>query len=76
MNFAYIYFYRDAILIPLINSFTSIYAGFAVFAVLGFIAHIKNVDVADVADEGTNEGLVKMGHTYEWPEAGIKGRGS
>ena len=49
---ALIPFYRDALLIPLINCFTSVYAGFAVFAVLGFIAQMKNVEVADVADAG------------------------
>ena len=50
------YHCRDAILIPIINCFTSVYAGFAVFAVLGFIAQLKNVDVADVADEGKSTG--------------------
>merc|ERR1719323_626456 len=44
--------YRDAIMIPIINCATSIYAGFAVFAVLGYLAHVKNVNVADVADSG------------------------
>ena len=51
-------------MIPIINCFTSVYAGFAIFAVLGFIAHIKNVDVADVADEGKNIGFCYQGETW------------
>lgn len=43
---------RDAILVPIINCFTSIYAGFAVFAVLGFMAQEKGVDIEDVAEQG------------------------
>lgn len=43
---------RDAILIPIINCATSIYAGFAVFCVLGFMAYEKNMDVEDVAEQG------------------------
>jgi len=44
--------YRDAIIIPLINCATSVYAGFAVFAVLGYLAEMKNVDISEVATAG------------------------
>ena len=40
---------RDAILIGIFNSLTSIYAGIVVFAILGFIAHESDADsVAEV----------------------------
>ena len=44
--------HRDALLIGLCNSLTSIYAGLVVFGVVGFIAFKKEADVADVIDTG------------------------
>ena len=44
--------HRDALIIGLCNSLTSVYAGFVVFGVVGFMAHQKGVDVADVVDAG------------------------
>jgi len=55
--------YRDSLIVPFINCFTSFYSGFAVFAVLGFMAHSKGVEVKDVADAGP--GLVFIAY----PEA-------
>jgi len=43
---------RDAILIGICNSLTSIFAGVVVFGVLGYIAHQSHTDVADVVKSG------------------------
>lgn len=42
----------DAILIPLINSGTSIFAGFAIFSLLGHMAHEQGTTVSEVAGSG------------------------
>ncbi|XP_013390656.1 sodium- and chloride-dependent glycine transporter 1 [Lingula anatina] len=44
--------FRDALIVPLINCGTSIYAGFVIFSVLGYMAHISGKEVADVASQG------------------------
>ena len=41
---------RDAILIGICNSATSIFAGFVVFAILGFLANETGVAVEDVSN--------------------------
>ena len=38
--------------ITLLNSFTSILAGFAIFSILGYIANNQNKDVDEVVTEG------------------------
>jgi solute carrier family 6 amino acid transporter-like protein 5/7/9/14 len=48
--------YRDALLVSVLNSATSIYAGFVIFSILGFMAHEKGVDVATVAKHGKGKG--------------------
>ncbi|XP_033632370.1 sodium- and chloride-dependent glycine transporter 1-like [Asterias rubens] len=55
--------FRDAIMVPLINCSTSIFAGFVVFATLGFMSEKTGMDIEDVAIQGP--GLVFV--TY--PEA-------
>ena len=45
--------HRDAWLIGLGNSVTSIFAGFVVFGTLGMLAHNNGVEVKDVVTEGT-----------------------
>ena len=55
--------YRDAIIIPICDGLTSIYAGFAVFTVLGFMSEQTGVPVKDVVEAGP--GLIFI--TY--PEA-------
>ncbi|XP_063869665.1 sodium- and chloride-dependent glycine transporter 2-like [Scylla paramamosain] len=43
---------RDALLVPLVNSFASIFAGFVVFSVLGFLSMAMGVSVEDVTTAG------------------------
>ncbi|XP_070537070.1 sodium- and chloride-dependent glycine transporter 1-like [Ptychodera flava] len=44
--------YMDAMIIPLLNCGTSIFAGFAIFSTLGFMAHETGKDVSEVAASG------------------------
>ncbi|XP_056297175.1 sodium- and chloride-dependent GABA transporter 2-like [Pseudoliparis swirei] len=44
--------YKDCLWLCLLNSGTSIVAGFAVFSVLGFMAHEQGVPIAEVAESG------------------------
>uniref|UniRef100_A0A673BRA1 Transporter n=1 Tax=Sphaeramia orbicularis TaxID=375764 RepID=A0A673BRA1_9TELE len=45
-------FCRDCLWLCLLNSCTSVVAGFAVFSVLGFMAHEQGVPIAEVAESG------------------------
>ena len=44
--------YVDGCLIPILNSCSSIFAGFVIFSVIGFMAHTTQKDVADVVSQG------------------------
>jgi len=44
--------YRDAMIVSLMDTFTSLLAGFTVFAILGNLAHEMDVDVSEVAKSG------------------------
>ncbi|KAL5012506.1 hypothetical protein ScPMuIL_011057 [Solemya velum] len=44
--------YRDAMIVPIINCSTSIFAGCVIFSVLGFMAHEAGSTVAEVVTEG------------------------
>ncbi|GFT49829.1 sodium- and chloride-dependent glycine transporter 2 [Nephila pilipes] len=44
--------YRDAMLIPIINCGTSIFAGFVVFSIIGFMAHETGNSIEEVVSEG------------------------
>nr|BAO20820.1 GABA transporter1 [Bathymodiolus septemdierum] len=44
--------YKDAMMISLLNSCTSIFAGFVIFSVIGFMAHEQNQPVSEVAASG------------------------
>ncbi|XP_061818494.1 sodium- and chloride-dependent GABA transporter 2-like [Nerophis lumbriciformis] len=44
--------YKDCFYLCLLNSATSIVAGFAIFSVLGFMTHEQGVDISEVAESG------------------------
>ena len=48
--FKYINYYRDSLLIPILDCLTGFYAGFAIFTVLGSIAKTKCVPADSFAD--------------------------
>uniref|UniRef100_A0AAV2MRS4 Transporter n=1 Tax=Knipowitschia caucasica TaxID=637954 RepID=A0AAV2MRS4_KNICA len=43
---------RDALIVAVINSFTSILAGFVIFSAIGYMAHIHNLPVDNIATDG------------------------
>lgn len=43
---------RDALIVSLSNSFTSILAGFVIFSAIGYMAHIHNLPVDNIATDG------------------------
>ena len=52
-------YYRDALIVALINCGTSIYGGFAIFSILGFMAQEKGVPVSEVAQGGKTQHISK-----------------
>ena len=46
-------FFRDGVLVPILNCATSFYAGFAVFSVVGFLANDLGEPVQDVVESGS-----------------------
>lgn len=44
-------------MLTIVNSLTSVYAGFAIFSVLGFMAKQQGVAVGEVAESGTSSGF-------------------
>ncbi|OAF64601.1 hypothetical protein A3Q56_07682 [Intoshia linei] len=53
---------RDAILIPILNCATSLFAGFVIFSFLGYLAHMTNTSVDKVVDHGP--GLAFIAYPY------------
>uniref|UniRef100_A0A3Q0SHF2 Transporter n=1 Tax=Amphilophus citrinellus TaxID=61819 RepID=A0A3Q0SHF2_AMPCI len=43
---------RDALIVSLTNSFTSILAGFVIFSAVGYMSHIHNLPVENIATDG------------------------
>nr|XP_057925838.1 sodium- and chloride-dependent GABA transporter 1 [Doryrhamphus excisus] len=43
---------RDALIVSLTNSFTSILAGFVIFSAIGYMAHIHNLPVDNISTDG------------------------
>ncbi|XP_055375637.1 sodium- and chloride-dependent glycine transporter 1-like [Condylostylus longicornis] len=48
----------DGVIIPIINSSTSIFAGFVVFSVLGYLSEITGISVSEVATSGAGLAFV------------------
>ncbi|KAG8231001.1 hypothetical protein J437_LFUL010017 [Ladona fulva] len=44
--------HRDALIVTVVNCFTSVLAGFSIFAILGFLANRMGVSVPDVVNSG------------------------
>ncbi|XP_059152589.1 sodium- and chloride-dependent taurine transporter-like isoform X2 [Physella acuta] len=44
--------FRDSLIFAIVNTFTSLLAGFVIFSILGFMAFKQNVSVEDVAESG------------------------
>ncbi|KAH9504006.1 Sodium- and chloride-dependent glycine transporter 2 [Bulinus truncatus] len=55
--------FRDAMIVPIVNCCTSVFAGFVIFSVLGYMAHTTNTAIHQVVDQGP--GLIFVGY----PEA-------
>ena len=45
-------YFRDAVIVTIINCSTSIFAGFVIFSVLGHMSVVLNKDVSEVAQSG------------------------
>ena len=48
--------YRDALIVPLINCGTSVFAGLVVFAIIGFMARETGRPIEDVVSQGEPRG--------------------
>lgn len=49
--------FRDCFYLCLLNSATSVVAGFAIFSVLGFMTYEQGVDISEVAESGKHTKL-------------------
>ncbi|XP_076467666.1 sodium-dependent proline transporter-like [Babylonia areolata] len=65
--------YRDALLLPVLDAVTSVFAGFAMFVYVGYMAHVQNTTVDRVVAEGTGlafiaypEGVATMPLPHLW----------
>lgn len=46
------FFSRDALIVTVTNSLTSILAGFVIFSAIGYMSHIHNLPVENIATDG------------------------
>ena len=53
MNIDFIYF-RDTLIVVILDGFTSFFAGFVIFSILGHLAETLERPVSDVAKAGIN----------------------
>ena len=44
--------FRDAILLPILDCVTSVFAGLVIFVYLGYMAHVQQTTVDDVVTQG------------------------
>ncbi|KAG1654095.1 Sodium- and chloride-dependent glycine transporter 1 [Nymphon striatum] len=44
--------YRDALMVPIINCGTSVFAGLVIFSVIGFMSHVTNSPIEKVVSQG------------------------
>lgn len=48
----YFFPHRDTLTIAIINSLTSILAGFVIFSAFGYMSHLQGIPVSDLAVDG------------------------
>ena len=53
--------FRDAILLPILDCVTSVFAGLVIFVYLGYMAHVQQTTVDDVVTQG----MLYIGTVYE-----------
>lgn len=45
-------YYRDAIIVSVLDCVTSVFAGLVIFSIIGYMAEVLEQDIEDVATEG------------------------
>ncbi|RUS72413.1 hypothetical protein EGW08_019831, partial [Elysia chlorotica] len=65
--------FRDAMIVPSVNCFTSVFAGLVIFSVLGFMSHTTGKPIEDVVTQGPGlifivypEAVTKMPVSHFW----------
>ena len=53
--------FRDAILLPILDCVTSVFAGLVIFVYLGYMAHVQQTTVDDVVTQG----MLYIGTVYK-----------
>jgi hypothetical protein len=52
INFILALYYRDAIIVSVLDCVTSVFAGLVIFSIIGYMAEVLEQDIKDVATEG------------------------
>lgn len=55
--------HRDTLLIAIINSFTSILAGFVIFSAFGYMSYLQGIPVSQLAVDGEKKIKEKKGQS-------------